>query len=111
VGRKLTLKEKVSLLILKHTSSKKAESKQGSTAFVFGIAALALFFIGLFVPYVILGAILFSILAIVLGSVAKHQDSSDKKARAAVLLGWITLGATALLLIAAVIVFASGAWY
>jgi len=110
-GRRLTFKEKVSLFILKHPSSRKAESKQGSTAFVFGIAGLALFFIGLFVPYVMLGAILFAILAIVLGSVAKNQDSSDKKARAAVLLGWITLGATALLLIIAAIAFASGAWY
>lgn len=107
IGRKLTLKEKVSLLILKHTPKKEAQTKKGNTALVFGIVGLGLFFIGLFVPFVILGAIAAAIIAIVLGSNAKKQDSSDGKARAAVLLGWITLGATALLLIAAAIVVAS----
>jgi hypothetical protein len=107
IGRKLTFKEKISLLILKHTSKKEAQTKKGNTALIFGIVGLGLFFIGLFVPFVILGAIAAAIIAIVLGSNAKKRDSSDGKARAAVLLGWITLGATALLLIAAAIVVAS----
>jgi len=69
-----------------------------------------LLLLGLFFPYVILGALVAAILAIILGSNAKRLDSSDSKARAAVLLGWITLGAIALLLIIATIYFTSGAW-
>ena len=110
IGRKLTLKEKISFLILKHTTGRKAQSKKGNTALIFGIVGVGLFLIGLFVPFVILGAIAGAIVAIVLGSGAKNQDPSDQKARAAVLLGWITLGATALLLIIAAIVVLSGAW-
>jgi hypothetical protein len=65
--------------------------------------------LGLFIPYVILGALVAAILAIVLGSVARNQDPSNKKAYAAVLLGWITLGAIGLLLI--LILIALSAWY
>jgi hypothetical protein len=110
IGRKLTFKEKISFLVLKHTSKKEAQTKKGNTAMIFGIVGVGLFLIGLFVPFVILGAIAAAIVAIVLGSSAKRQDPSDQKARAAVLLGWITLGATALLLIIAAIVVLSGVW-
>ena len=109
IGRKLTLKERVSLWILKHTPAKPAESKKGNTALIFGIVGMGLLLIGLFVPFVVLGAIPAAIVAIILGSNAKKLDASDGKARAAVLLGWITLGAIALLLILAAIVLAS--WY
>jgi hypothetical protein len=111
IGRKLTFKEKISFLVLKHTSKKEAQSKKGNTALIFGIVAVGLLLIGLFVPFVILGAIAGAIVAIVLGSSAKKQDPSDGKAQAAVLLGWITLGATALLLIIAAIVVASWGVY
>lgn len=107
IGRKLTLKEKIGLLVLKYTSNKKTQSKKGSTALTFGIAGLVLLILGLFIPYIIIGALIASILAIVLGSNAKRQDSSDAKARTAVLLGWITLGAIALLLILAAVVIAT----
>ena len=110
IGRKLTFKEKISFLVLKHTTKKEAQTKKGNTALIFGIVGVGLLLIGLFVPFVILGAIAGAIVAIVLGSGAKKQDPSDQKARAAVLLGWITLGATALLLIIATIVVLSGAW-
>jgi hypothetical protein len=112
IGRKLTIKERISLLVLKHSFNQKIkEDKQGSTAFGFGIAALAMLIIGLFVPYVILGSLVAAILAIVLGSVEKKRDRSDRKAQAAVLLGWITLGVIALLLIVAAIVVAAWTWY
>lgn len=99
IGRKLTFKEKVSLFILRHTGVKKAQNKQGNTALIFAICGLALLILGLFLPYVLLGSLVAAIVAVVLGSVAKKQDPSDKKARAGALLGWITLGAIALLLI------------
>ncbi len=107
IGRKLTFKEKISFLILKHTSGKEVQNKKGNTALIFALVGVGLFIIGLFVPFVILGSIAGAIVAIILGSNAKKQDPSDNKARAAVILGWITLGATALLLILAAIVVAT----
>jgi hypothetical protein len=112
IGRKLNLKERISFLILKHELKKRAaESKQGQTALGFGIAAVVMLVLGLFIPYVILGALVAAILAVVLGSVAKKQDPSDKKAYAATLLGWITLGAIALLILLAIAILASWGWY
>ncbi len=107
VYKKLTFKEKISFLILKHTSGKEVQNKKGNTALIFALVGVGLFIIGLFVPFVILGSIAGAIVAIILGSNAKKQDPSDNKARAAVILGWITLGATALLLILAAIVVAT----
>jgi hypothetical protein len=111
-GKKLTLKQKAAFLILKHKLKRKADEKQGQgqTSFVFGLLALGLLVIGLFVPYVIIGSLVAAILAIVIGSVAKKQDPSDKKAHAGKLLGWITLGLIALLLILAAVVIASWSW-
>src|SRR5258705_5571 len=61
--------------------------------------------------YEILGALVAAIFAIVMGSMASKQDRSDKKAHAAKLLGWITLGLIALLLILAAIIVATFSWY
>jgi hypothetical protein len=107
IGRKLTLKEKISFLLLKHTYRKPARTKKGNTALIFGVVGMGLLIIGLFVPFVILGSLAAAIVAIILGSNAKRLDASDGQARAAVLLGWITIGAIALLLILAAIVVAS----
>jgi len=111
IGRKLTFKEKVSLLVLKHTPKRKAQGSKGSTALGFGITALALILLGLFVPYIILLSVPAAILAIVLGNKAKKQDPSDKKAQTGAILGWIAVGAIALIVVAAVIVASSGYWY
>jgi hypothetical protein len=109
-GRKLTLKEKIGFVILKHKIKRQSKSsqKQGETALIFGIAGLGLFIIGLFVPVLLLGSLIAAIVAVITGSVAK--DPSNRKARAGKLLGWITLGLLALLLILAAIVAASWAW-
>ena len=111
----LQLKQKIENGLNKESPLRKkkryAESSQGQTAFVIAIAAAALLVIGLFVPYVILGALVASIFAIVMGSVAYKQNRSDKKAHAAKLLGWITLGLIAFLLILAAIVIATWSWY
>ena len=106
-GRKLTLKEKIGFIILKHKIKRQSKNnqKQGETALMFGIAGLGLFIIGLFVPVLLLGSLIAAIVAVVTGSVAK--DPSNRKARAGKLLGWITLGLLALLLILAVILLAS----
>jgi hypothetical protein len=77
----------------------------------FGIAALAILLIGLFIPFVFWISILPAILAIVIGSKAKRQDPSDKKAHTAVTLGWVAVGIFALIAIAAAIVISSSGWY
>ncbi len=111
IGRKLTIKEKIGFLAIKHKTKRQAkDGSQGQTALIFGIGALALLVIGLFVPYVIIGALIAAILAIVTGSVAKKQNPSDGKARAGKLLGWITLGLITLLLILAVAIIATWTW-
>ncbi len=111
-GRKLTLKEKVSFIILKHKLKQQAKDseKQGQTAFTFGLIAVGLLILGLFVPYVILGSLVAAILAIVTGSMAKKRDGDNRKAKAGQLLGWITLGLIAFLFILAAVVLASWSW-
>ncbi|MBD0331315.1 MAG: hypothetical protein ICV66_01540 [Chitinophagaceae bacterium] len=111
IRRKLTIKEKIALLIFKNKIKYADNSKSGKTALVFGIIGAALFFLGLFIPYVLLGSIAAAIVAVVIGSGAKRRNKDDRKAHAAVLLGWITLGLTALIFLAAIIVFATGGFY
>ena len=93
-GRKLTIKEKISFLILKKKTRNQdaAPRSRGKTALIFGIAGAALLIIGFFAPYAILGSLVASIVAIVLGSSAAKKDPNDRKAHSAKLLGWITLG-------------------
>jgi hypothetical protein len=63
------LKEKIGFVILKHKIKRQAKNnqRQGETAFIFGVAALGLFLLGLFVPFVILGSLIAAIVAIVTG--------------------------------------------
>lgn len=109
VGRKLTIKEKIGFFILKHKMKHQQEGadKQGQTAYILGLVGLGLLVIGLFVPYVIIGSLVAAIMAIVTGSMATKKDGDNRKARAGKLLGWITLGLIALILILATIWLAS----
>ena len=115
IGRKMTLKEKISFLILKqklkpkHKKAGDSPSK-GQTAFVFGIGSIVLLILGLFIPYVIIGALVAAIVAIVSGSMAKKADPDDRKAHAGKLMGWITLGLIALLLILVAAIISSWSW-
>ena len=113
IGRKLTLKEKISFLILRHQLKNHADSKpnQGKTAMTFGIFGVVLFIAGLFFAPLLVGSLIAAILAVVLGSLARKENSSDKKALAVILMGWITLGLIALLLILAAIIVATWSWY
>jgi hypothetical protein len=113
VGRKLTIKEKIGFVILKHKIKRqlKSSGRNGEAAFILGITGLALFAIGLFVPVLLVGSLIAAVVAVVSGSVAQKQDPSNRKAHAGKLLGWITLGLLALLLIlAAIIVSSWAAW-
>jgi hypothetical protein len=113
IGRKLTLKEKISFIVLKLYAKKHTDpaSNQGQASFTWGIIAITLFFLGLFIPYLIFGAVVAAIIAIVKGSMAKKQNSDDNKAFIGRLLGWITLGLFALLLIlVAALIAAFASW-
>ena len=112
-GRKLTLKEKIGFLILRHQLKHKADPKRSlsKTALLCGIIAAAALLGGLFIPPLLIVSLVGSILALVLGTIARKDDHSDKKAIAAILVGWITLGLLALLLLVIVIILASWSWY
>lgn len=132
LGRPFTLKEKLGFLVFKqqvkrahkkgfektmlYRSFQKRKAKgetpgsKGQAALVFGIVAISLLVIGLFVPYVIIVSPVAAILAIVLGTVAKKQDPKNSNATIGKLLGWISLGLFALLIIAVAIALSNGFW-
>ena len=109
VGRKLTFKEKITFLVFKYKTrhQRKAAGADGRASFILGFVGLLLLLIGFLSPAVWLGALAASILAIVTGSVADKKDNYNREAHIGKMLGWITLGALALLLILAVIFIAS----
>lgn len=106
VGRKLTFKEKVAVKLYQwkirkqaRAGMRKPDPDKGKTAMIFGIAGLALLFLP--IPYLNgLGAIISIILALVLGYQAKRANPNDKKAKTAIILGWIGVG----VIIAAIII-------
>lgn len=105
-GKKLSLNEKIAFKIVQHRLErgkplfkKPVSSNTGTMAMILGIIGLVL----LFVPYAVIASIPLSILAIVLGNQAKKADPSDKKARAGVILGWVTLGLFVLFLTIALV--------
>jgi hypothetical protein len=111
-GKKLTLKQKIGFLLLKRNLRHKAKAtaNPGQTSLTFGIAAIIMLVLGFFVAPLLIGALIASIVAIVVGGSALQKDRSDRKARAGKLLGWLTLAILALLLILAAIVVASNPW-
>lgn len=114
IGRKLTLKEKIGFLIAKHQfRHRSSEDKAlGKAAFTFALIGLGLLVLGLFVPYVIIGSIVAAILAVALGATAYKENHSDKKAHAAKIIGWLTLGIIALFaLIAAIVIATWTSWF
>lgn len=112
IGRKLKLKEKIAFKIvkwkIKHELKigKQDDSKdKGKTAMLFGIIAIS----SLLIPYIgILISLVFSILALVFGYKAKKLNPTDKKAKTAIILGWIAVGLY--LLAAAIVIAILSAW-
>ena len=96
IGRKLSLKENISILILKQKLRFSTDTK-GRTALIFADIGIASLLAGFFIPFGIIASFLCAVLAIISGSGARKKDPSDKKAGIAKLLGWLTLGLIALL--------------
>lgn len=117
-GRKLTLKEKLAIKLYqwklkKDLLHKKSDDKKdkGKMAMIFGIIGLVL----LFAPIPViggLGAVVGIILALVLGYQARKQDPNDKRAKTAIILGWIGVGLIVLAIALLAILLASwtGGW-
>lgn len=113
IGRKMTLKERISFFILKQKLRHKPKESMngGEIALIFGIAGLALLLVAVFLPYFLSASVASAIVAIVAGSKTRKNDPANKKARLAKLLGWITLGLIGILFIIIIISFASiGSW-
>jgi hypothetical protein len=116
-GRKLKLKEKLAIKVYQwklkkgFTIPRKEETKdkKGNTAMILGIVAIAC----LVIPYLVIASIPCAILAIVFGNQARKENPNDSRAKAGVILGWVTLGLILLALAIVVVVLSSwtyGGW-
>ena len=111
LGRKLKLKEKIGFKILQYKLKKEGLKKQketdpdkGKTAMILGIIAISC----LVIPFFGFASIPLAILAIIIGNKAKKQNPEDGRAKAGVILGWVTLGLLALAI--AIVVLILAAW-
>lgn len=110
----------VDRLLLKYVLKKirRAENqtkadRQASTSLSFGIASMGFLLLGLFIPYVIFATIPLAIVAMVTGSSALKDGTTEKgKARTGKTLGLASLITFGVFLIVALIVVASflGSW-
>jgi hypothetical protein len=111
-GRKLTLKEKIGFLLLKHSVRRhKNSSGGGGATILLGILSLVVLAVAFAVPTLILLSPLFGIAAIVVGSSALKKNPDDKDAKTGRLFGWIAVGIFSVLVIIALVAFATGGLY
>lgn len=116
VGRRLTLKEKIAVKLYQwklrkkgKTHTGKPNSDKGKTAMIFGIAGLVL----LFTPVPFLGglaAITSIVLALVLGYQARKANPDDRRAKTAIILGWIGAGLIIVAIIALIVILSNWSW-
>ena len=94
IGRKMTLKEKISFKITQYKIKRALKDKEngkaskGQTAFILSLISLCV----LFIPYLGIASLPLAIIGIVMGAQAKKENPNDKKANTAIILGIITLG-------------------
>lgn len=114
LGRKMKLKEKIGFKFLQHKLKKESYRNKGETGSEKGKLAMILGIVGiacLLIPYALLASIPLAILAIIFGNQAKKQNPDDGKAKAGVILGWVTLGLATLAIILVVAFLSSwGNW-
>ena len=115
LGRKLKLKEKIAFKVFQWKVKKgwipgkknPAKGNKGRTAMIFGIIVL----VALFIPYVSIIALPAAILALVFGYDARRDDPSDRHARTALILGWITIAVFIIALVLLVAILSSGGFW
>jgi hypothetical protein len=113
IGRKLTLKEKISFFIVKQKlrHSSKQPVNAGDVSLILGIASLVFILLALLLPYLLSVSIATAIVAIVTGHRTRKKDPANKNAKLGKILGWITLGLITAFFIVLIIAFASnGSW-
>jgi len=114
-GKKLSLKEKIELKILRSPLGRKIlayrlqknDTDKAQLALVLGIIGLA----ALFIPYVGLISLPFAIAALIIGYSARRQQPYNRKARTAIVLGWVTIGLFVLALMIAIAILTTFTWY
>ena len=114
IGRKLTLKEKISFFIVKQKlrHKQKESLNEGDIALIFGIAGLVFLALAFLLPYFMIASITSAIVAIVSGHRLRKKDPDNKKAKIAKILGWITVGLiTAFFIIIIIALAANGGWF
>ena len=117
LGRRLKLKEKIAVKLYqwklkreaRYTKSNDYKDK-GKTAMIFGIIGLASLLLAPISFFGVLPSIAFGLAALLLGKKVKKENSADKKAKTAIILGWITLGVLTAVAIFIVIFLASINW-
>ncbi len=113
IGRKLTIKEKLSFIILKQKLRHKPKDSvnAGDIALILGIAGLVFLLLAFLLPYFLGVSIASAIVAIITGHRTRKKDPANKNAKIGKLLGWITLGLITAFFIILIIAFASiGSW-
>ena len=112
LGRKMTLKEKISFKITQYKIKKalkdkeKGKASKGQTAFILSLISLCV----LFIPYLGIASLPLAIIGIVMGAQAKKENPNDKKANTAIILGIITLGLIVLAFIFIIAILATFSW-
>ncbi len=113
IGRKMTLKERISFFILKQKLRHKPKESVngGDISLILGIASLVFILLAFLLPYLLSVSIAAAIVAIVSGHRIRKKDPANKNAKIGKLLGWITLGLITVFFIVLIIAFASlGSW-
>lgn len=112
LGRKLTLKEKISFLFLKKQLKKKAAERKdpGEGTFVAGLIGGGLFLAGLLFPPLLIGSLIAAIIAVGSAGPVLRKDPGNKKAKTGQILGWITIGLFLALLALAVAILSTLSW-
>ncbi|MEQ1676541.1 MAG: DUF4190 domain-containing protein [Chitinophagaceae bacterium] len=114
-GRKFSLKEKIAIKFYQWKLRKQSLLPKGKEKTNLGQAALILGIVGLVtlvIPYASILSIPCIILALVFGYQAKKANPQDRKAKTAIILGWIGVGliVLAVVLLIAILASWSGGW-
>jgi sterol desaturase/sphingolipid hydroxylase (fatty acid hydroxylase superfamily) len=110
IGKKLSLRQKVAWTILAHKLAKQQPANptdKGQLALIFGIVGIS----AIIIPYAGLISLPCALAAIIIGYNARRDNPSNRKARAAIVLGWVTIGILVLALLLVIAVLATFAWY
>lgn len=115
LGRKLKLKEKIALKVFQWKIKKgwapakksPAKGNKGKTALIFAIVGM----VALFIPIVSIIALPAAIIALVVAYDARKEDPSDRQARLALILAWITIALFLIALVAILIILSSGSFW